>query len=134
MMVHYLKLYGCTLISFLVIDLAWLWIMAPRFYSKQIGFLMKTNPNWTVAFVFYLMFVAGILVFVVTPGLKAESLSRTIFLGVMFGLLTYGTYDLTNWAMVKDWPWIVSVIDLIWGMFVSAVVGTVGYLCGRWLA
>lgn len=133
-MVHYLKLYGCTLISFLVIDLAWLWIMAPRFYSKQIGFLMKTNPNWTVAFVFYLMFVAGILVFVVTPGLKAESLSRTIFLGVMFGLLTYGTYDLTNWAMVKDWPWIVSVIDLIWGMFVSAVVGTVGYLCGRWLA
>ncbi|MBN1126707.1 MAG: DUF2177 family protein [Sedimentisphaerales bacterium] len=133
MIVHYLKLYLCTLVAFLVIDLAWLGVMTRTFYNKHIGYLMRPNPYWAVALAFYLLFVLGILVFVVMPGLKAESLPKTILLGVLFGLMTYGTYDLTNWALVKEWPWIVSVVDLCWGMFVAAVVGIVGYLCGRWL-
>ena len=79
------------------------------------------------------MFVLGILVFVVVPGLQAGSARKTLLLGAFFGIITYATYDLTNLATVKDWPWIVTVVDIAWGCVLAASVGFAGYMAGRWL-
>lgn len=131
---YYLKLYLCTLVAFFAVDMVWLGLIARGFYQKHLGFLLRTPPNWTAAIVFYLLFVAGLLVFVVVPGLQAGSTKKVLILGALFGLITYATYDLTNQATVKDWPWIVTVVDLVWGGVLATAVSYLGYLAGRWLS
>jgi len=113
--------------------MVWLGLVARGFYQKHLGFLLRTPPNWTAAIVFYLMFVAGLLVFVVVPGLQAGSAKKVLILGALFGLITYATYDLTNQATVKDWPAIVTVVDLCWGGVLATAVSYLGFLAGKWL-
>ena len=132
-MVYFLKIYAATVVTFLAIDFVWLAFVARRFYRKHLGFLLTDQPNWGVAGIFYLLFVVGIVVFAIAPALQAGSLSKALLLGAFFGLVTYATYDLTNHATVKDWPWIVTVVDLCWGVVLSASVSCIGYLAGRWL-
>ena len=81
----------------------------------------------------YLLFVAGVLVFAVGPGLQANSFRKAVLLGGFFGLVTYATYDLTNMATVKNWPLIVTLVDLAWGTAVAAAVSGIGYLVGTGL-
>lgn len=131
MMFYYLKLYLITFSAFIVIDMVWLGLVARTFYQKHLGFIMASSPNWVAAIIFYLLFIAGLLFFVVLPGLKDDSLKKSLLRALMFGLITYGTYDLTNLAVVKDWPVIVTVVDMIWGMVLSVVVGSVGLKAGR---
>lgn len=133
-MAYYLKLYCITLFAFLAIDLTWLGIVARSFYQKHLGYLMAPQINWSAAFAFYLLFVVGLLVFAVEPGLKDNSLTSTLWRAALFGLVTYATYDLTNQALVKDWPIIVTVIDMLWGMVLSVTVGTISYFAGKWLS
>jgi uncharacterized membrane protein len=133
-MAYYLKLYAATLVAFFAIDMVWLGLVARTFYRKQLGFLLAPSPNWIAAVSFYLLFILGILVFVVLPGLKYHSLSGTLWRAALFGLVTYATYDLTNMATVKDWPLLVTVVDLIWGMVLSLAVGWAGFMAGRWLS
>ncbi len=128
----YVKVYLAAVVAFLAIDMLWLAVVARGFYRKHLGFLLADQPNWWAAGVFYLLFLAGLLVFAVVPGLQAGSLRRTVLLGGFFGLVTYATYDLTNHATVKDWPWIVTVVDMAWGTVLAASVSTVAYLAGRW--
>jgi uncharacterized membrane protein len=130
----YLKLYLCTLAGFLAIDAVWLTVVARGFYRKQLGFLLTDQPNWWAAIAFYLLFVAGMLVFAVVPGWQAGSLRKVLLLGAFFGLVTYATYDLTNMATVKNWPWIVTVVDMAWGTVLAAAVSGIGYAAGRWLS
>ena len=129
----YLKLYLCTLLAFFAIDMLWLGVVARGFYQKHLGFLLRPDINWTAAIVFYLLFVAGLLVFVVVPSLQAGSTKKVLVLGALFGLITYATYDLTNLATVKDWPWIVTAVDLLWGAVLATTVSYLGHLAGRWL-
>ena len=129
----YLKLYLCTLVGFLAIDAVWLAVVARGFYRRQLGFLLSDQPNWWAAVVFYLLFVVGLLVFAVVPGLQAGSLRKVLLLGAFFGLVTYATYDLTNLATVKNWPWIVTLVDMAWGAVLAAAVSAIGYAAGRWL-
>jgi uncharacterized membrane protein len=96
--------------------------------------LLSTKPVWSAAILFYLLFVAGVLVFVVSPSLHTGSAKKVLVLGALFGLVTYGTYDLTNLALVKEWPWIVTVIDMCWGSMLAAIVSYVGFLTGKFLA
>ena len=132
-MSFYIKLYFTTLLAFFAIDLLWLGLVARNFYNKQLGFLLSPNPNWIAAIIFYLLFVAGILVFVVLPGLEDNSLKATLLRAAFFGLVTYATYDLTNLATVKDWPLLVTVVDLAWGAILSTLVSWVSFLAGKWL-
>ncbi|HBO45637.1 MAG TPA: DUF2177 domain-containing protein [Planctomycetaceae bacterium] len=132
-MVYYLKLYGATLVAFLAIDMIWLGFVARGFYRRQLGFLLSDQPNWWAAIVFYLLFVVGILVFAVLPSVQVESLQKAIVLGGFFGLVTYATYDLTNLATVKNWPLLVTVVDMVWGTVLAASVSGLGFLAGRWL-
>ncbi len=133
MPIFYLKLYFCTLLAFFAIDMVWLGLVARGFYQKHLGFLLRTNPNWSAAVVFYLLFVLGLLVFVVVPSLEAASTKKVLILGALFGLITYATYDLTNLATVKDWPWVVTVVDLLWGGVLATSVSYLGFLAGKWL-
>jgi uncharacterized membrane protein len=133
-MIYYLKLYLITLIVFFAIDMLWLGSVARPFYRKYLGYLMAPNPNWIAALIFYLLFILGILVFVVLPGLEANSLRITLLRAAMFGLITYATYDLTNQATLKDWPVIVTVVDMTWGVVLSVTVSWISFLAGRWLS
>jgi uncharacterized membrane protein len=98
-----------------------------------LGFLLSDQPNWWAAISFYLLFVAGLLVFAVVPGLQAGSLRKALLLGGFFGLVTYATYDLTNQATVKEWPWVLTIVDMTWGTVLATSVSCIGYLVGRWL-
>lgn len=133
MTAYYLKLYAATVVAFFAIDLVWLGLVARTFYRKYLGFLMASKVNWPAALIFYLLFVVGILVFAVLPGLEAGSLKTTVVRAALFGLIAYATYDLTNLATLKDWPLIVTVVDLVWGTLLSVAVSCVGYLAGKWL-
>jgi uncharacterized membrane protein len=130
---HYLKLYLCTLLAFFAIDMVWLGLVARGFYRKHLGHLLRPDPSWTAAIVFYLLFVAGLLVFVVVPSLQAGSARKVLILGALFGLITYATYDLTNLATVKDWPLSVTAVDMLWGGVLATSVSYLGFLAGRWL-
>jgi uncharacterized membrane protein len=124
----FIKLYAIALPVFFAIDVVWLGLVAKNFYAKHIGFLMAPTVNWMAAMLFYLLFIVGAVVFVITPALEQKSLTHALLFGALFGLISYATYDLTNLATVKDWPLLVTVVDLIWGMTLSASVSTITYL------
>ena len=132
-MAYYFKLYLATFIAFLAIDMVWLGLVARTFYRKYIGYLMAPKANLVAALIFYLLFIVGILVFVVVPGLADNSLKTTLLRAALFGLITYATYDLTNLATVKDWPVLITVVDLTWGTVLSVIVSAIGFMAGKWL-
>ena len=123
-----MKNYLIALLIFLLIDAVWLTLIAKGLYAKQIGFLMKDSPNLLAALIFYLIFIFALVVFVINPALIQKSLKTAIILGALFGLVTYATYDLTNLATIKNWPLSVTIIDLIWGTFISSSVSSLTYL------
>lgn len=125
-MMNYLYAFLTSLGTMAVLDAAWLGFIAPSFYKKHIGFIMTDKPNWLAAVAFYLIFIAGLTIFVVYPGWKdSYSLIKIGLLGALFGLVTYATYDLTNQATLKNWPYIVTIVDLIWGTLLTASVSVV---------
>lgn len=126
-----IKLYLIALPVFFAIDMVWLGLIANNFYKKHIGFLMADEVNWIAALIFYLLFIAGLVVFVISPALQKNSLLTALLLGALFGLITYATYDLTNLATIKNWPLLVTVIDLLWGMTLSASVSIVTFLIAK---
>ena len=130
-MAYYIKLYFATLIAFFAIDMVWLSFVARTFYRKYLDFLLTPTTNWIAAVIFYLLFILGILVFVVLPGLEDNSLKTTLLRAALFGLITYATYDLTNLATVKNWPVLITVIDMAWGTVLSVVVSFISFLVGR---
>ena len=124
----FLKLYFIALPIFVAVDMVWLGLAAKNFYAKHIGFLMKANVNWAAAILFYLLFIAGLVAFVVTPAVEKGSWARALLFGALFGLITYATYDLTNLATLRDWPLLVTVVDLIWGTVLAASVSVATYV------
>lgn len=125
---YYLKQYLITLVIFLSIDSIWLGFVAKDFYSKYIGHVMARNPNLVAAGIFYLINIFGILIFCVNPALQKQSLMTAIILGGLYGLFTYATYDLTNLATIKDWPLIVTIVDILWGITLTAVVSALSFV------
>ena len=123
----FIKLYSIALPVFFVIDMVWLGLIAKSFYAKQIGYLMKTDINWTAAILFYLLFIVGLVLFVIMPAVEKGSWVHSLLFGALFGLITYATYDLTNLATLKDWPLLVTVVDLAWGAVLAAAVSIVTY-------
>lgn len=121
----YLKEYGIAIILFFSIDLFWLGFVAKKLYRENIGFLLSPTPNWYAAIIFYLLYIVGIVFFVVHPAIEKGNWKFALFAGILFGFITYATYDLTNLATIKDWPLKITIIDLIWG---SVLCGTVSLL------
>ena len=119
--------YFITLVVFLAIDMVWLTVIAKRFYAEKLGYLMAPKANLAAALLFYMLFVVGLLVFVIAPALAAGSWLQALLAGLFFGLVTYATYDLTNLATIKDWPVIISVLDLLWGSVVTGLTSLVSF-------
>ncbi len=121
------KLFLISLPVFFVLDMLWLGLIAKSFYAKQIGFMMKTEVNWVAAIIFYLIFLSGLTVFVIAPAVEKNSWKDALLFGAFFGLITYATFDLTNLATIKNWPLTVTIVDLIWGMVLSASVSGITF-------
>jgi uncharacterized membrane protein len=119
--------YAVTVPVFFAIDLAWLGVVARDFYRRHLGHLLSAQVNWPAAILFYLVFIGGIVFFAVRPALEAGSATRALAYGAFLGFLCYATYDLTNQATIRDWPILVTVVDLAWGTTLSAVVSYVSY-------
>ncbi len=124
----FIKLYAIALPVFFAIDLLWIGVVAKDFYAKQIGSLLKSDVNWSAAILFYLLFIIGLVVFVITPAVEKGSWTHALLFGALFGLVCYATYDLTNLALAKDWPLLVTVVDLAWGAVLAGTVSTITYL------
>ncbi len=117
-----LSLFAIALPVFLAIDLTWIGFVARGFYKSQIGYLMTSNVNWAAAIAFYVLFIVGLIVFVIGPAYASHSWMRALMYGAFFGLVTYATYDLTNLATTKDWPLLLTMVDLTWGTVLAASV------------
>jgi len=123
----FFRLYAVALPVFLVMDMIWLGVVARSFYQSQMGHLMRSQVNWAAAIVFYLLFVAGIVVLAVWPAVERQSLAHALVLGALLGLVTYAAYDLTNLATLEGFPLTVALVDLAWGTVLCAIVSAVTY-------
>lgn len=110
-----------------VIDTVWLSVIANKFYKSQIGQLLLDKPNMTAAVLFYIIYVVGIVAFVVNPAIEKGSWTYAAGYGALFGLVAYATYDLTNMATLKGFTWKLVAVDLVWGSVLTAAVATITY-------
>jgi len=120
--------FAVSLVTFLVLDFAWLGLIARGFYRQQLGHLLSPDVRWVPAIIFYLLFVTAVVVFAVLPAVERGSLGKAVLLGGFFGVVAYATYALTNLATLKDFPTLVAAVDMTWGGVLTAVVAAVGYL------
>lgn len=126
-----LRAYLIAFLAFLVIDLLWLGVVAKSFYMRHLEPFFAERVNWPAAFIFYILFVAGILIFAVLPAVEKQSLFRAAAYGALFGFFTYATYDLTNLATLRNWPVIIVVVDILWGTILCTAVAMAGYFATR---
>lgn len=123
--------YIATLLVFLAADALWLGVLMGPTYAGWLGPMMLAQPRLAPAAAFYVLIGIGLLVFAVLPGLRSSSVSLTARLAALLGLLAYGTYDLTNYATLRDWPLALTLIDLAWGTFLCCLAGCAGHLAAR---
>ena len=123
-MTRFLTSYLAAAVVFVALDAIWLHTMGTRLYRASIGHLMRPDFDAVAAAAFYVLYLAGLVVLVVLP---ATGASDALLRGALFGLVAYATYDLTNQATLRDWPWIVTLADLAWGTFITAVASVAAY-------
>lgn len=117
----------------LALDMVWLGLVARNFYRSEMGGLMTGQINITAAAAFYLLFVAGLTIFVILPALDAGSWRHALLYGALFGFFAYMTYDLTGLAVIRDFPARLALVDIAWGACISALAGVAGTMAGRWV-
>ena len=123
--------YITTLIVFLALDFTWIGILAHPIYQHEIGGLLLKDFNALPAVIIYLLYIVGVVLFVVTPAMRDRQWQRAALMGAAFGLVAYATYDLTNLATMRGFTLKITLIDLAWGAFATAVASTVGYAVAR---
>ncbi len=120
--------YVIILATSIILDSIWLGLIAKSFYKENLGFIMSDSPNIKVALLFYLVFAIAVMVFIISPALSDKYSTGKVFLyGALLGLVIYGGYDFTNQAIIKNWPVIVTVVDLLWGILMSSLTVTISY-------
>ena len=124
-MMKYAGIFLAVFLTMFLIDMIWLGVIAKSTYADAMGPLLNPSPNLWAAASFYLMFPAGLLIFAVLPG-EANSVLKVAGMGALFGFFAYATYDLTNLAVIKNWPLGLTFLDMAWGTLVSGVSASVG--------
>lgn len=119
--------YVAAAVCMMVVDSVWLTLAAANFYRPHLGPLLADQFRLGPAITFYLLYLAGVVFFAVRPALVTGRWQTAVLHGLVLGLVAYGTYDLTNQATLKTWPVIVTVVDLFWGSFLTALTATSGY-------
>ena len=120
-----------ALVAFLVLDGLWLGVLMSSTYKELLGTLMLAQPKWGPAIVFYLLYVLGVVFFVVLPALARGSARRAALSGALFGLVAYGTYDMTNWATLQGWSAQLALMDMAWGGLLTCLAALSGYWTAR---
>lgn len=123
----FMRAFGVTAITMFVLDIAWLGLVAKSLYAREMGTLLRPDIQWVPALLFYTLYVAAAVVFVVLPAAEQHSFVRAVLLGAFFGLAAYATYDLTSLALIRDFPLRIAVVDMAWGMVLTAVASSAGY-------
>ena len=118
--------YVAALIVFVAGDMTWLTLTGPRLYRPVLGPMLADKPDVATAMVFYLLYLAGVAVFAIAPGLKAGRATVALAKGALFGLVAYSVYDLTNQATLKVWSVGITVIDMAWGAVITGIAALVG--------
>ena len=129
-MLKYFAIYSSFLVTMIAIDLIWLLGIAKSLYRDEMGDLMATEPKLVAGLAFYLLYALGAVIFVVIPALSKQSLLYALQYGALFGFFCYMTYDLTNLAVIRDFPTRLAFVDIAWGSFVTAVVSCLAYWVG----
>ena len=127
----YLKSFAATMITFLVIDLAWIGLFLGDIYAAQLGSMMRSSPSATAAAVFYVAYIAGIIYLAVRPALATGRVGTAIAHGGALGAIAYGTYTLTNYVIFSKWTVMLVVSDIGWGAFLTAVSAAAGFLAAK---
>jgi len=123
-----------TSILFLIIDLIWLSFSVKYFYKPQLGSLLNEKPVMWAAVLFYLIYVVGLAIIILLPAIKQDSITQAFFTGIVFGIVAYGTYNLTNMATIRNWSPYVVLVDIIWGGFLTGTSSALGiYLSKKFL-
>ena len=130
---EFMKTYLIAFLVFMVIEGIWLVVVAKEFYKKEIGYIMSKSPKIIPTVIFSLVFIFGLVFFVINPALAKDSWKDASLVGLIFGLITYSTYDLTNHANLEGWPLKVTIVDLIWGASMSALVSTISFFIVKML-
>ena len=131
-MTRYVAAYTALLAVMVALDLLWLGVIAKPLYQSGIGHLMAAQPKVGVAVLFYLVYALGVLLFAVLPNAGAPW-RQTLMSAALFGFFAYATYDLTNLATLREWPLLLSVIDITWGVVVSATAALAGHWALTWV-
>ncbi|MFK4965130.1 DUF2177 family protein [Lactococcus garvieae] len=126
-MFQFLKLFLINAVIFLILDSLWLVFAHKKFYQPNIGHLMG-QTKLLPAVIFYLIYVSALVFFVLVPGQEKESLSYVLLAGAFFGAVCYATYDLTNLATLSGWPLKITIVDMIWGSFVTSLSAILTYI------
>jgi uncharacterized membrane protein len=129
--ISFLKIYLLAIPIFFIVDMIWIGVLAKGFYQSQLGDLLTKNINWTAAIAFYLLFLAGLVIFSVAPALEKNSFSTALVYGALFGFFTYITYDLTNLATIKNWPLTLTMVDIVWGTFLASTVASITFMLAK---
>jgi uncharacterized membrane protein len=133
MMAQCLTAYGVTAVVFLVIDFIWLSQVARGFYFERLGELLLDKPNLGAATAFYAIYVVGVVIFSVAPALRTDSATTALTYGALFGFFAYATYDMTNYATLRNWSLVVSLVDTAWGACLTGVSALLGFLVTRFI-
>ncbi|MEI6611675.1 DUF2177 family protein [Polynucleobacter sp.] len=133
-MLKYLGIYLSFLIALIAIDLVWLLGVAKNLYRNEMGDLMASEPKLIAGLAFYLLYALGVCIFVIIPALSKQSLLYALQYGALFGLFCYMTYDLTNLAVIRDFPTRLAFVDIAWGSFVTALTAGFAYWVGNRLS
>jgi uncharacterized membrane protein len=123
--------YLATAVAMLALDAVWLGLIAMPMYQQAIGHLMAEKMNASAAGLFYAVYVTGLMVYAVVPRRESAEWGGVLRSAALFGFFTYATYDLTNLATLNNWPVEIVVIDLVWGMFISASAASAGWIVIR---
>ena len=130
----FLVAWGATAVVFLVIDAIWLGLIATSFYRRELGALMLDQPKLQIAALFYVGYTFAIVLLAAAPAARADSLTQALLLGAVLGLAAYGTYDITNLSTLKNWPVTMSIVDMVWGAFLTAIAAAGGCAVYRYVA
>lgn len=130
-MLKYLGIYLSFLITLLAVDLVWLLGIAKNLYREEMGDLMASEPKLIAGLAFYLLYALGACIFVIGPALTKQSLVDALIYGALFGLFCYMTYDLTNLAVIRDFPTKLAFVDIAWGSFVTTLAAGIAYWVGN---
>ena len=117
--------YAVAIVAFTVLDVIWLGTVAKDLYAAHIGHLLAPKANLPAAVAFYAIFLAGLVFFVIHPAIAEGSWTKALLVGAAFGFVTYATWDLTNLAVLKDFPFSIVPIDMAWGTIATMLTSVV---------